>query len=58
MLKEGSLFSRKMPKQNATATIEGVRKIDQQRKGWRNEAEEYINILTYLLHGAESLLKS
>jgi len=34
-----------MPKQKATATIEGVRKRDQQRKGWRDEAEEYLNIM-------------
>jgi hypothetical protein len=39
MLKECSLFLRKMPKQNARATIEIVRKRDQQRKGWRDEAE-------------------
>jgi hypothetical protein len=45
MLKECSLFSRKMPKLNATATIEGVIKEDEQRKGWRDEAEEYINIM-------------
>jgi len=45
MLKECSLCLRKMSKQNATATIEGVRKRDQQRKGWIDEAEEYINIM-------------
>jgi ABC-type sulfate transport system substrate-binding protein len=34
-----------MPKQNAIATIEGVIKGYQQRKGSRDEAEEYINIM-------------
>jgi hypothetical protein len=34
-----------MPKQNATATIEGIRKRDQQHKGWRDETEEYLNIM-------------
>lgn len=45
MLKECSLFLRKMSQQNTTATVEGVRKRDQQRKGWRDEAEEYLNIM-------------
>jgi len=34
-----------MPKQNITATIEGVRKRDQGRKEWRDEAEECSNIM-------------
>jgi hypothetical protein len=35
----------KNAKKNATAAIEGVRKRDQKRKGWRDEVEEYLNIM-------------
>jgi len=39
------VFTKKKSQQNTTATIEGVWKRDLQRKGWRDEAEEYLNVM-------------
>jgi hypothetical protein len=34
-----------MPKQIASATVEGIRKRGTSRKGWRDEVEEDLNIM-------------